>query len=276
MALTYGDTNDESTVHLPRILCLHGGGTNARIFRMQCRAFKHHIGRQFRFVFAQAPFAYKPGPDVTSVYSEYGPFKGWLRPFGEDEDAEACAVEASDLIHDAITAAIRADDDLGATGEVVGILGFSQGARIAASLLYNQQLSGTATSTATTTTTSTSKKWPTFRFAVLLAGRGKLVWLKPEVPMPEGVVRPIQPVGAFPVDMDAPGWDDLKLREKLQLPTVHVHGLTDAGLPYHRQLALRYCVPDSSTVIEWQGEHRVPIKTKDVTPVVEQMLRLAL
>ncbi|RCI15852.1 hypothetical protein L249_1701 [Ophiocordyceps polyrhachis-furcata BCC 54312] len=264
MALTYDGDNE----HLPRVLCLHGGGTNARIFRMQCRAFKHHIGRQFRFVFAQAPFAYKPGPDVTSVYSDYGPFRGWLRPFGEDEDAEACGAEASALIHDAITAAIRADDDLGATGEVVGILGFSQGARIAASLLYNQQLSEQVATTGL-------KKWPKFRFAVLLAGRGKLVWLKPEVPMPEGVVRPIQPVGAFPVDMDAPGWDDLKLREKLQLPTVHVHGLTDAGLPYHRQLALRYCVPDSSTVIEWQGEHRVPIKTKDVTPVVEQMLRLA-
>ncbi|RDA94921.1 hypothetical protein CP533_0179 [Ophiocordyceps camponoti-saundersi (nom. inval.)] len=265
MSLAYED--NDSTVHLPRILCLHGGGTNARIFRMQCRAFKHHIGRQFRFVFAQAPFPYKPGPDVTSVYSEYGPFRGWLRPVGEDEDAEACAAEASTLIHDSITAAIRADDDLGATGEVVGILGFSQGARVAASLLYNQQLSQISEAGA--------MRWPKFRFAVLLAGRGKLVWLKPEVPMPEGVVRPIQSVGAFPVDMDAPGWDDLKIREKLQLPTVHVHGLTDEGLRFHRQLALRYCVPDSSTVIEWQGEHRVPIKTKDVTPVVEQMLRLA-
>ncbi|KAF4589048.1 citrinin biosynthesis oxidoreductase CtnB [Ophiocordyceps camponoti-floridani] len=262
MTLAYKD--NDLTIHLPRILCLHGGGTNARIFRMQTRAFKHHIGQQFRFVFAQAPFPSKPGPDVTSVYSEYGPFRSWLRPYREGEDAEKCGAEASDLICESIANAIREDDELGATGDVVGVLGFSQGARMAASLLYNQQLGA-----------STIVRWPKFRFAVLLAGRGKLVWLMPDLPRPEGVVDPIQPVGAMPVDMDAPGWDDLKLRDKLQLPTVHVHGLTDDGLPFHRQLVLRYCLPGSSTVIEWQGEHRVPIKTKDVRPVVEQMVRLA-
>ncbi|PHH88865.1 hypothetical protein CDD83_6955 [Cordyceps sp. RAO-2017] len=273
MAIGAGD--GDSSLHLPRILCLHGGGTNARIFRMQCRAFKYHIGHEFRFVYAQAPFPTKPGPDVTSVYSEYGPFRGWVRPVNGGEDPDVCAAEASILIQKSINTAISADNELGATGEVVGLLGFSQGARIAASLLYNQQVFYQR-SGRTSEEKSIDWPWPNFRFAVLLAGRGKLVWLLPDMAMPEGCDPPLQPSVGFPVPADtAPGWDDLQLRNKLRLPTVHVHGVLDDGLDFHRQMALRYCVPDSSTVMEWDGEHRVPIKTKDVIPVAEQMLRLS-
>ncbi|KAH1498189.1 hypothetical protein KXV92_004427 [Aspergillus fumigatus] len=72
--------NDTATLHLPRLLCLHGGGTNARIFRMQCRVLEKHLGRTFRLVYAQGPFTVvQPGPDVTSVYKDYGPFRSWLR-----------------------------------------------------------------------------------------------------------------------------------------------------------------------------------------------------
>ncbi|KAH1374281.1 hypothetical protein KXW98_003104 [Aspergillus fumigatus] len=72
--------NDTATLHLPRLLCLHGGGTNARIFRMQCRVLEKHLGRTFRLVYAQGQFTVvQPGPDVTSVYKDYGPFRSWLR-----------------------------------------------------------------------------------------------------------------------------------------------------------------------------------------------------
>jgi hypothetical protein len=56
---------------LPRILCLHGGGTNARIFRAQCCALINQLRHEFRLVFAQAPFNSEAGPDVLSVYSEW-------------------------------------------------------------------------------------------------------------------------------------------------------------------------------------------------------------
>ncbi|KAH1600297.1 hypothetical protein KXW91_008005 [Aspergillus fumigatus] len=60
--------NDTATLHLPRLLCLHGGGTNARIFRMQCRVLEKHLGRTFRLVYAQGPFTVvQPGPDVTDM-----------------------------------------------------------------------------------------------------------------------------------------------------------------------------------------------------------------
>ncbi|KAM4057348.1 serine hydrolase (FSH1) domain-containing protein [Hirsutella rhossiliensis] len=274
--MAIGGQGSDPTLHLPRILCLHGGGTNARIFRMQCRAFKYHLGREFRFIFAQAPFPSKPGPDVTSVYSNYGPFRAWIRPVEEGEDLDLCATEASKLIQSSINTAIDADSHLGATGEVVGILGFSQGARIAASLLYNQQLRCQQLGNDSEKKAESTMGWPNFRFAVLLAGRGRLIWLTPDAPMPEGLVPPLQPAGMPPLMLDdAVSWDGLHIQNKLQLPTVHVHGVKDIGLEFHRQLAKCYCVPDSSTVIEWEGEHRVPIKTKDVFPVASQMLRLA-
>ena len=42
--------NDTATLHLPRLLCTHVGGTNARIFRMQCRVLEKHLGHTFRLV----------------------------------------------------------------------------------------------------------------------------------------------------------------------------------------------------------------------------------
>lgn len=270
-----GECSDPS-LHLPRILCLHGGGTNARIFQLQCRAFKWHLGHEFRFIFAQAPFPSTPGPDVTAVYRDYGPFRAWIRRVHEDEDQDLCASEASTLIQSAINDAIVADDRLGATGEVIGVLGFSQGARIAASILYNQQLRSQRLGIDPQTTPQTATGWPHFRFAVLMAGRGRLVWLTPDAPMPATLVRPVQPAGLPPQMLDdAANWNGMQVEDKLKLPTVHVHGIEDAGLDFHRLLNKRYCLPSSSTVVEWQGEHRVPIKTKDVHLVADEIKRLA-
>lgn len=53
---------DVGTLHLPRILCLHGGGTNAKIFHAQCRVLRAELKGIFRLCFAEAPFPSKPGP----------------------------------------------------------------------------------------------------------------------------------------------------------------------------------------------------------------------
>ncbi|KAM4067953.1 serine hydrolase (FSH1) domain-containing protein [Hirsutella rhossiliensis] len=188
--MALGSEGSDSSLHFPRILCLHGGGTNARIFRMQCRAFKYHLGSEFRFVFA-APFPARPGPDVTAVYSNCGPFRGWLRPVDETEDQDFYAAEASMLIQNSINTATIADNHLGATGEVVGVLGF---ARIAASLLYNQQLRCQQLDGGSEMKTNSVMNWPNFRFAVLLAGRGRLVWLMPDVPMPQDLFLHCSPL----------------------------------------------------------------------------------
>ncbi|CAG8888046.1 unnamed protein product [Penicillium egyptiacum] len=54
----------KNKLHLPRILCLHGGGSNAHIFKTQCRVVSRMLEPYLRFAYAEAPLDSMPGPDV--------------------------------------------------------------------------------------------------------------------------------------------------------------------------------------------------------------------
>lgn len=231
-----GQEDADATLHLPRLVCLHGGGTNARIFRAQCRVLRTHLMHSFRLVFAEGGFASPPGPDVESVYGDWGPFRSWI-PARNRVDIGS--------IDDCIAAAVRADDEVGATGRCVGLLGFSQGAGVAANLLLRQQQRNHMQNAARVDLQAIN-----YRFAVLMAG--------------QALSLPIDVGGA----VDDPGL--------LQLPTIHVHGLRDPIIEKHR--ALLHCCGRSSNVrvVEWDGDHRVPIATKDVAAIVTQIKLIAL
>ena len=67
------------------------------------------------------------------------------------------------------------------------------------------------------------------------------------------------------------GSDPEKQDHILRLPTVHVHGRQDQGLHLHKQLLEQYCEIGSTRLVEWDGDHRVPVKTKDVAAIVEEI-----
>lgn len=260
----------DPTLGLPRILCLHGGGTNSRIFRAQCRIIRRHLEHSFRLVFPDAPYFSKPGPDVTSVYAEWGPFRSWMKPQpggtannpfsmppGRAKDVvmpvhDSDAAEVINAIDGSLADAVRADDRAGATGEWVGLLGFSQGAKMAASLLLREQ-DRMESAGMTYQSMLRPSRGPMFRFAVLLAGRGPLVTLDPDCQAFFGREEEVQ-------------------EAILRLPTVHVHGLQDEGLVMHRDLRNRCCTKESTTLVEWDGNHRVPIKAGDVAAVVSALM----
>lgn len=130
-------------------------------------------------------------------------------------------------------------------------MGFSQGAKMAASLAYDEQWRAKST----------------YKFAVLMAGRAPLVSLC------EGTRDPALATAGGK-------WAENHVFEGesshvLRLPTVHVHGLQDQGLELHRDLARRYCDEGTRRVFEWEGNHRVPFKTMDVQPVVDEIVRIA-
>ncbi|KAI9661827.1 MAG: hypothetical protein M1821_009066 [Bathelium mastoideum] len=262
----------DTTLSLPRILCLHGGGTNSSIFHAQCRIIRRHLAHAFRLVFPDAPYLSKPGPDVTSVYADWGPFRSWMKPqpgaardnpfstpSHRSDDVvmpvhESDAAEVIAAIDASLADAMRKDDAAGATGEWVGLLGFSQGAKLAASLLLREQSRmQPAGLTDGILRAVRSSQAPTFRFAVLLAGRGPLVALGP-------VCQPFF------------GKEEEVREPILRLPTVHVHGLQDEGLAMHRRLQDRCCTKESTILVEWDGNHRVPIKAKDVAVVVAALM----
>ena len=251
-----------NTLHHPRILCLHGGGTNALIFHAQCRVLRAHLSPYFRLVFASAPFPSQPGPDVVSVYQTFGPFLRWLRWLPSHPPiAASAAVSAIDA---SLAATMRADDALGASGDWVGVLGFSQGAKVAASLLLRQQRVGAGTA------------GTDFRFGVVMAGRGPLVAMEAGG-VPGGENSNAALVGAGEIGLA--GWPDeetvARKEHVLRVPTVHVHGSRDAGLEAHRGLVEGYCAGGTARVVLWEGEHRVPVKRGDVEAVVGEILGVA-
>ncbi|RHZ46591.1 uncharacterized protein CDV56_104115 [Aspergillus thermomutatus] len=247
----------QNTLHLPRILCLHGGGSNARIFKTQCRVVSRMLEPYFRLAYAEAPFDSMPGPDVLLVYADYGPFRRWLP---EPEVEDRAAIEA---INSSIETAMVEDDRSGATGPWVGLLGFSQGAKLAASLILRQQVRGERLGRA--------KAGSDWKFAVLMAGRAPIVNLDPDIFRSSMLSTPSQSDLSGPPELE----DLMREEHVLKTPTIHVHGLADPGLRLHRELLENYCSVDSVRVLEWNGAHRVPVKSADVDPLVKEILNLA-
>ncbi|KAH0361705.1 hypothetical protein KCU65_g8567, partial [Aureobasidium melanogenum] len=235
---------------LPRILCLHGGGVTAEVFQLQARSLIKALPT-FRLVFADGPFFCAPGPGIASVYEDYGPFRRWLRWLPEHPD-----IDDETAIEEVMYAIETCKSSDPGTGPWVGLMGFSQGAKLAASLLYDQQVRVEKTGHADTD----------YRFAVLLAGRQPLMQLS------EYSVGPAT-LGAGEI---SEGFNYEGPNEHiLKLPTIHVHGLNDAGLHLHRDLLRKYCHPDSVTLIEWDGTHRVPLKKTDVDRICAEIYRIA-
>ena len=81
---------------------------------------------------------------------------------------------------------MRHDNETGATGDWVAVLGCSQGAKMAASLLYRQQVYEETRLVVGTTSGHATQKLqppdqPKFRFGILLAGSAPLISLDPNM-----------------------------------------------------------------------------------------------
>ena len=240
----------EDNLALPRILCLHGGGVTGEVFRAQARSLIKNLP-DFRLVFADGPFYCDPGPGIVPVYEDRGPFRRWLRWL--PEHAEIDDESAIEEVMYSIETTKKEDEG---TGPWVGLMGFSQGAKLSASLLYDQQIRVEKEGKAATD----------YKFAVLLAGRSPLVSFCEYSRSPACVSAGSISEG-FKFDGESP--------HILSLPTIHVHGVNDLGLHLHRKMLRQYHDPKTSTVIEWDGTHRVPIKKTDVEPIVQAIYKIA-
>ena len=270
----------EATLHLPRLLCLHGGGVTAEIFRLQSRSIVTALTPYFRLVFADGPFICNAGPGMVPVYADYGPYRRWLRWLPEHAEVPGGDAEAYGLIEGKMREAMEADDARGATGEWVGLMGFSQGAKLAASVLYETQLRQEAADREAQEANGMYGGFAdeadirgfaggSWKFATLMAGRAPLVNLSELASDSVTMVRAADVSEGFPFDR-APN------ENVLRLPTVHVHGLKDAGLHLHRKLLDTYCNAHTTTVVEWDGDHRIPLKSVDVNKLVGATLQVAV
>lgn len=163
------------------------------------------------------------------------------------------------------------DDRDGGTGEWVGLMGFSQGAKMSASLLLEQQAREDKAQRERTKVETSFIGIPgiNWRFGILLAGRAPLSNFNPAIMTSKALVSAEKLSEGFEF------CDVVNDEAILRKPTLHVHGMADAGLELHRKLLHDYCEDGTTTLVEWDGAHRIPIKSKDVEPVVDAIYDLA-
>lgn len=238
------------TLRRPRILCLHGGGTNKNIMKIQCRAFRLKLEAFFRLVYVDAPFITHAGPGVGVVYAKWAPFRNWMPGAIEPDESSpgVASYSGSPKIDERIIASIdqaiqsaKDEDDLaGGTGPWVGLFGFSRGAQTAASLLLRQQeqeKNGLAITD--------------FRFALLMAAPAPLLNMNTR--------------SEFQIGSDA----------RLNIPTVHVYGSRDSMLRDFSFVLHDCCTPDSARRYDWDADHQIPLKTVDVDAIMEMLMQVA-
>ncbi|KAE8364490.1 serine hydrolase FSH [Aspergillus caelatus] len=251
---THSNTLDPASLSCPRILCLHGGGSNARIFRIGCRVLEAQLSNRARLVYADGPFFASPGPLIAGFFTEWGPFRSWLPPDlgvgpGKGQGVKRIYEDPTDAdmviekIHQSFQKTMDDDDRAGGTGPWVGLLGFSQGAKIVASLLLRQQIN-----------LGGSIPLPCFQFGTLVAGSAPLVWL--------GSTETYQRTRELSVEC------------LLRIPTVHVYGRHDCLIQSSAEWLYQCCLPDSRRVFVWEGDHVMPTRTRDVSAIVEMIVEL--
>ncbi|KAF2023434.1 citrinin biosynthesis oxidoreductase CtnB [Setomelanomma holmii] len=270
MTIIDGSSTVDPTLRSPRILCLHGGGVNAEVFRLQARALIAGLSHTFRLVFANGPFLCDPSPEILPVYADSGPYRRWLRWLPQDPIIDANL--AINEIWFQVRAAMDEDTAQGADGPWVGLLGFSQGAKLSASLLFDQQVRVEAARRGDTK--ALMERATTWKFGVLLAGSAPLVSLSDYSTGRKCFVNAAEKSESFD---NAPRGDETEGETQgytLRIPTVHVHGVEDSGIHLHRRL-LNKMDKNTVTLVEWDGNHRVPVKTVDVERIVEATMSVA-
>lgn len=229
---------NEDYSHLPRILCLHGGGTSRLIFTFQARKLIRALRPHFRLVFVDAPFESAAGPGVLPVFEGAGPYYEWLAKDHEGEERVRSLLQK------------KLHEDDGAP--FVGVMGFSQGTRIGSGLLHEQQQSGAVA--------------PSLCFGVFLNGS------YPPLRQPSNPSKLFPGIVEFTQDESAREWKE-QHEGAIHLPSVHVHGRQDWVLPRSRLLAK--CFDSASTTtFEFDNGHFLPTRDEDNQKIADEIVKI--
>ena len=220
-------------IQKPRVLMLHGGGTSATIFTIQTRKVIWSLKKYFDFQFLDAPWESPPGPGVLPTFADAGPYYRWARWY-ESEDG--------DLLKQRLRSKLQEPG-----GTWVGLLGFSQGGRLAAGLLWDQE-------------------------------RGKLDDFLPGLDFKFGVFvgasYPVLhlshgPKGSFN-ERDSKEYDP-KYLHSIHVPSVHVQGQQDHVLPAAKLMAQCFD-PNMAKILTPNIPHQMPLEEDENKALCDAIL----
>ena len=231
--MTYNVAKPKSKVSLPCLLCIHGGGTSASIFKIQTTRLQRALSGHFRFVFVDGPFECEAGPGVLPFFDGMGPYRRWINEEGFDED------KVRPLLRKRM-----AEDG----GQFVGVLGFSQGARLALGLLHEKQ-------------EMEPEAFYELRFGVFICGT------YPPLGLSSSLFE-VAPIAQF----ESHSWDE-KHENILSIPSIHVIGDND---PYrHKSRLLAQCSePSSASIMRFRMGHHLPVLPADTQRLADGILNL--
>jgi predicted esterase len=211
----------------PALLCLHGGGTNSMIFNIQTVRIQRALAPYFEFVFLDGPLEGEPGPGVMPIFEGFEPYRRWHVKGVDFKPAQTVAV-----LQNAMDERRRKDGR-----GFVGALGFSQGARVVAGLLLEQQMKQQR-------------------------GEGKEKGLAFGV-MFNGTTPPL-----------AADLTDSEKAERIGVPCLHVVGTDDPWREEGLQLYRKHFDPQTASLMEFKVGHRLPVREEDTAKVTSEILRM--
>jgi predicted esterase len=224
-----------------RILCLHGYSQNGTFFRAKTGSLRKACKSIAEFVYIDAPHAATADfLDIEAIAGDRGqPLSWWNWDDGEDRPASSRTYQGIEQSLEAIQQCIEQ------RGPFDGVLGFSQGAALAALLCRRatcrEAAADTPGSVATHPLAAHPAPTPAFRFAILISGF---------VPRD----------GAFAALFDGSSESSGEATHPpppSQLPSLHVYGLKDERVPHTACRRLAACFQAASHH-PWDGGHAVP------------------
>ncbi|KAI4242033.1 MAG: hypothetical protein L6R40_004260 [Gallowayella cf. fulva] len=252
-----------------RVLCLHGMGVNAAIFAAQTAHFRSLLPLDYEWIFIDGPAECDAAPGVAAFYEP--PYLCWYT---------SPTTAKMDSAHKLISSVIERD------GPFDAVMGFSQGAALAASAILRHQIQH-------------PNRPPLFNMGIFICspmpfsqsldfgvdarkyfGLGGL--LRPSRPgcpttVPEYLITdPAYLKGEDELDDSSSGSDDesLPVRRtspsifyqmyhstvdtvRIKIPTVHVYGRRDKWRLHSKDL-VKLCPKNLATVYEHDGGHEIP------------------
>ncbi|KAL4936565.1 serine hydrolase FSH [Aspergillus oleicola] len=222
-----------------RFLCLHGRGTNSNIFEVQLAALRSRLSSQHSFDFIDAEYDCRAAPGIREFYSS--PYLCWYERGSPEEVRSA---------HRYLVSVIEED------GPYDGVVGFSEGAALAASVLLSSE---------------SSSSQPHFKIAILFNS------VVPFVPC-EQMGQPLSDVVEGHKDSyldillanaaEATAQEQMmwlsqvhcfspKEQFKISIPTIHVIGARDS-FKESSQGVVDLCRSNLAQVLFHEGGHELP------------------
>ncbi|KAF5535060.1 oxidoreductase [Fusarium phyllophilum] len=214
----------------PRILCFHGLGSNAEIFRAQTYQLRHRLEPYYELVYLNGPYEAEPGPGVLPIFEGCGPYYRWTRDNEEAYNKDEYDHSGWDRSEGLRMVLDKLDPPI-SSPVWVGLLGFSHGGRVSAGILKQQSLRSKLGQSGDQQ--SLHKFLPSnFKFGVFF----------------HSAYPPLE----FPVAI-LPEYDDCTI----STPSIHIHGLKDPSLSIQQRL-VEHFQQEKRIVIESPVGHWLP------------------